>query len=151
MFEDIYALPPGCIVRCAENGVEVGRYWDLSFANHPSGNIREEEYAEQLEALLRECVKMHLISDVPFGAFLSGGLDSSTIVAFMSQFLNEPVKTYSVGFDGDAAALSELPYARLVAKKYQTDHHEVLIYPNDLINLSAQAIWHLNHPIPYDP
>src|SRR6266436_3482324 len=147
MFEDIYALPPGCILRCDANGVEVRRYWDLSFANHPSGNIREEEYAERLEALLRECVKMHLISDVPFGAFLSGGLDSSTIVALMSQFLNEPVKTYSVGFEGKGQEFSELPYARLVANKFQTDHHEFLIRPSNLLDLAEKIVWHLDQPL----
>jgi asparagine synthase (glutamine-hydrolysing) len=147
MFEGIYALPPGCCLTCDENGVKVRRYWDLSFVNQGNGGLSEEVYAEQLAALLRECVKLHLVSDVPFGAFLSGGLDSSTIVALMSQFLNEPVKTYSVGFEGDAEAFSELPYARLVAKKFQTDHHEVFIGPHHLINLLEKVIWHLDQPI----
>jgi len=84
---------------------------------------------------------------VPFGAFLSGGLDSSTIVALMSEFLSEPVKTYSVGFEGDGEVFSELPYARLVAKKFQTDHHEVFIGPNHLIDLLEKVIWHLDQPI----
>ena len=147
MFENIYALPPGCILKCDANGVVVRRYWDLSFANHHDGNIREEEYAEQLEALLRQCVKMHLISDVPFGAFLSGGLDSSTIVALMSQFLNEPVKTYSVGFKGQGQAFSELPYARVVADKFHTDHHEVFIHPSHLVDLAEKIVWHLDQPL----
>jgi asparagine synthase (glutamine-hydrolysing) len=147
MFEGIYALPPGCSLTCDANGVKVRRYWDLSFAGHRNGQRSEESYAEQLDALLRECVKLHLISDVPFGAFLSGGLDSSTVVALMSQVLNEPVKTYSVGFEGDAEAFSELPYARMVAKKYETDHHEVLIRPDHLINLSEKVVWHLDQPI----
>ena len=146
IFEGIYALPPGCCLTCDENGVKVRRYWDLSFANQCHG-LPEEAYAEQLAELLRECVKLHLVSDVPFGAFLSGGLDSSTIVALMSEFLSEPVKTYSVGFEGDGEAFSELPYARLVAKKYQTDHHEVFIGPNHLINLLEKVIWHLDQPI----
>jgi asparagine synthase (glutamine-hydrolysing) len=68
----------------------------------------------------------------------------------MSQFLNEPVKTYSVGFEGDAEAFSELPYARMVARKYKTDHHEVLIQPSDLINLSERVVWHLDQPIADD-
>src|SRR5438094_547804 len=147
MFEDIYALPPGSILKCDANGVEVRRYWDLSFANHHDGNIREEEYAERLEALMRECVKMHLISDVPFGAFLSGGLDSSTIVALMSQFLNEPVKTYSVGFEGQGQAFSELPYARVVANRFRTDHHEVFIRPAHLVDLAQKVVWHLDQPL----
>ncbi|OLD80873.1 MAG: asparagine synthase (glutamine-hydrolyzing) [Acidobacteria bacterium 13_1_20CM_58_21] len=147
MFEGVYALPPGCSLTCDANGIKIRRYWDVSFTNPGTGERSEESYAEQLDALLRECVKLHLVSDVPFGAFLSGGLDSSTIVALMSQFLNEPVKTYSVGFQGDAEAFSELPYARMVAKKYETDHHEVFIRPHDLINLSEKVVWHLDQPV----
>ncbi len=147
MFDGIHALPPGCSLICDANGVKIVRYWDLSFANHHNGDLREEVYAEQLESLLRECVKLHLVSDVPFGAFLSGGVDSSTIVALMSQSLNEPVKTYSVGFEGDGEAFSELPYARLVAKKYQTDHHEVIIGPSNLVDLAEKVVWHLDQPL----
>src|SRR6266481_2864181 len=147
MFEGIHALPPGCLLICDANGIQIRRYWDLSFANHRNGHVREEAYAEQLEALLRESLKLHLISDVPFGAFLSGGVDSSTIVALMSQVLNEPVKTYSVGFEGNGAAFSELPYARLVAKKFQTDHHEVLIGPLHLVALAEKVVWHLDQPL----
>jgi asparagine synthase (glutamine-hydrolysing) len=147
MFEGIYALPPGCSLTCDANGVKTKRYWDLSFANHHNVDLREEVYAEQLESLLLECVKLHLVSDVPFGAFLSGGVDSSTIVALMCKFLNEPVKTYSVGFEGDGEAFSELPYARLVAKKYQTDHHEVIIGPSNLVDLAEKVVWHLDQPL----
>jgi asparagine synthase (glutamine-hydrolysing) len=147
MFDGIFALPPGCTLTCDASGVRVRRYWDLSFANHPNGHRSEESYAEQLEALLRECVKLHLVSDVPFGAFLSGGLDSSTIVALMSEYLNEPVKTYSVGFEGDAETFSELPYARTIAEKFHTDHHEVVIRPSHLIGLAEKVIWHLDQPL----
>jgi asparagine synthase (glutamine-hydrolysing) len=147
MFEGIHALPPGCLLVCDAHGIQIRRYWDLSFANHRNGHVQEETYAEQLEALLRESVKIHLISDVPFGAFLSGGLDSSTIVALMSQFLSRPVRTYSVGFDGTGEEFSELPYARLVAKKLQTDHHEVLIRPTHLIEHAEKVAWHLDQPL----
>jgi len=147
MFEGIHALPPGYVLICSENGVKVRRYWDLSFANHRNAHVREETYAEQLEALLRESVKLHLTSDVPFGAFLSGGVDSSTIVALMSQFLSEPVKTYSVGFEGRGEKFSELPYARLVARKFQTDHHEVLIRASHLEHLAQKVVWHLDQPL----
>ena len=147
IFSGISALPPGSSLTCDENGLRIRRYWDLSFANQHNGQVREEAYAEQLEALLRECVKQHLMSDVPFGAFLSGGVDSSTIVALMSQFMNEPVKTYSVGFEGDGEAFSELPYARMVAKKFQTDHHEVIIRPSHLSELAEKVVWHLDQPL----
>jgi asparagine synthase (glutamine-hydrolysing) len=147
MFEGIHALPPGYLLTCDENGVKVRRYWDLSFANHRNGHVREEAYAEQLEALLRESVKLHLTSDVPFGAFLSGGVDSSTIVALMSQFLSGPVKTYSVGFEGHGEKFSELAYARLVAKTFHTDHHEVFIRPSHLVDLAQKVVWHLDQPL----
>jgi asparagine synthase (glutamine-hydrolysing) len=147
MFEGIHALPPGCLLICDANGIQIHRYWDLSFANHRNGQVPEEACAEQLEALLRESVKLHLISDVPFGAFLSGGVDSSTIVALMSQVLNEPVKTYAVGFHGSGEAFSELPYARLVAQTFRTDHHEVLIGPAHLVELAEKVAWHLDQPL----
>lgn len=147
MFSGISALPPGHLLICDEKGVRTRSYWDLSFAQQTNGRKAEESYAEQLEELLRESVKIHLMSDVPFGAFLSGGLDSSTIVALMSQLLNQPVKTFSVGFAGDGETFSELPYARLVAERYHTEHHEILIHPEDLITLTEKVIWHLDQPI----
>jgi asparagine synthase (glutamine-hydrolysing) len=147
MFEGIHSLPPGCLLICDASGIQIRRYWDLSFDNHDNGHAREDVYAEQLEALLLESVKLHLMSDVPFGAFLSGGVDSSTIVALMSQFLSEPVKTYSVGFEGDGEKFSELPHARLVANKFQTDHHEVLIRPAHLMQLAERVVWHLDQPL----
>jgi asparagine synthase (glutamine-hydrolysing) len=147
MFAGIHALPPGCSLTCDQNGVRVRRYWDLSFASGGNGPVSERACAEQLESLLKESVRLHLVSDVPFGAFLSGGIDSSLIVALMSRFLSEPVKTYSVGFEGAAETFSELPYARMVARKYRTDHHEVFIRPEHLVDLSEKVIWHLDQPI----
>lgn len=148
MFKGIYALPPGCSLTCSVSGIRVHRYWDLSLANESSSqDHREEFYADQLATLLRECVKLHLVSDVPFGAFLSGGVDSSTIVALMSEFLEKPVKTYSIGFEGDATQFSELPYARVVAEKFLTDHHEVFVRPEDLIDLAEKIVWHLDQPL----
>lgn len=147
MFADISSLPPGHLLTCDQNGVTVRSYWDLSFSDPGHQRKSEEEYAEQLAGILRESVKLHLISDVPFGAFLSGGLDSSTIVALMSEVLHHPVKTFSVGFEGDGEAFSELPYARLVAQHCQTDHHEVFIRPQHFIDLAEKIVWHLDQPI----
>ena len=147
MFRGISSLPPGCTLSCDRNGVKTNCYWDLRFAENKNGQRREQDYAEELQALLRESVTLHLVSDVPFGAFLSGGVDSSTIVALMSQLLEKPVKTYSVGFQGDGESLSELPYARLLAHKFQTDHHEVLIQPTHLAELAETVAWHLDQPL----
>jgi asparagine synthase (glutamine-hydrolysing) len=147
MFEDIAALPPGHTLACERGRVRIAPYWDLSFRRSTEPGRSEEEYAEELEALLREAVGMHLMSDVPFGAFLSGGVDSSTIVALMSELLDQPVKTFSVGFEGAGEAMSELPYARMVADRYETDHHEVLINSQDFLDLSERVVWHLDQPI----
>ena len=147
MFEGIKSLPPGHMLICDSQGITVREYWDLLFSNEGSVKKKEEEYAEQLEALLRESVKLHLNSDVPFGAFLSGGIDSSTIVALMSQFLDEPVKTFSVGFDRDGNGKDELPYARLIADKYRTDHREIIIEAKDFVEMAEKVIWHLDQPI----
>lgn len=147
MFSGIVALPPGHLLRSDASGVKTQAYWDLSFPEPRTGYLPEEAYAEQLEALLRNCVQSHLISEVPFGAFLSGGLDSSTIVALMSQLLNRPVKTFSVGFATEGDTASELPYARTVADQFHTDHHEILIRPEHLTDLTAKVVWHLDQPI----
>lgn len=146
MFEDIHSLPPGHLLTCDENGVNVRRYWDVSFDQNIPAKT-EAEYIEALHDMLQESVQMQLMSDVPFGAFLSGGIDSSTIVALMSQHLNNPVKTFSVGFEGVGEEMSELPYARMVAKQYETDHHEVLLTAEHLVDLSEKVVWHLDQPI----
>jgi asparagine synthase (glutamine-hydrolysing) len=147
MFRDIRALPPGHVLTYDRNGLAVRRYWDLRFDNRTSGPVDEEEAATQLRELLEDAVRSHLVSDVPFGAFLSGGIDSSTIVALMSHVLSSPVKTFSVGYDGDAASISELPFARLVAQRYATDHHEIVVRASDFTESIDRVVWHLDQPI----
>jgi asparagine synthase (glutamine-hydrolysing) len=148
MFAGISALPPGHAMIVDRRGVSVRSYWDLSFAPSRNGHKKEEEYAEELDALLRESVKLRLRSDVPFGAFLSGGVDSSLVVALMSEFLDEPVKTFSVGFKGPAAKVSdELPYARLVAERFDTEHREIVVRPRDFTDLAEKVTWHLDQPL----
>jgi asparagine synthase (glutamine-hydrolysing) len=148
MFSGIHALPPAHTLTCDAGGIKIRRYWHLSFNDKPVNHPSEEACAEQLEAHLRESVRLHLVSDVPFGAFLSGGVDSSVIVALMHQIMDTPVKTFSVGFEGGGSeAFSELPYARLVAKRFETDHHEIYVRPDDLMNLAEKVVWHLDQPI----
>jgi asparagine synthase (glutamine-hydrolysing) len=148
MFEDIHALPPGHLLTCNREGIRVEPYWDLSFEREPRANsIGEAEAAERLEELLIDAVRSHLVSDVPFGAFLSGGIDSSTVVALMSQLLDSPVRTFAVGFKGAGEFVSELPYARMVAERWGTDHHEVLIGADDFVDRLPTVVWHLDQPI----
>ena len=148
LFEGISALPPGCRLVADALGTRVERWWDVPMGE-PDGPPRsEEEYAAELEELLLDSVRAHLVSDVPFGAFLSGGLDSSTIVGMMSRLLDEPVSTFSIGFAGQQdGQASELPYARLVAQRAGATRHEVEIGVDDLVGRLEDAVWHLDQPI----
>jgi asparagine synthase (glutamine-hydrolysing) len=147
MFEGIQALPPGYRLICTESGCQVESYWDISYDEEYGKNRTEDDFIEELESIIDDSVRLQLRSDVPFGAFLSGGVDSSTIVAFMSKYLNEPVKTFSVGFDREGTDQDELIYARIVAEHYKTDHHEIFVTGQDFIDLSEKIIWHLDQPI----
>jgi asparagine synthase (glutamine-hydrolysing) len=146
MFDGIAAIAPGHLLISDAAGVHVRRWWDLSF-RRPDPPLGEEEAAEELRQRLTEAVRSHLVSDVPFGAFLSGGVDSSLVVALMSRELRSPVRTFSVGFSGVGEDLSELPYARLVAERYETEHEEVLVGAGDLVALAEKVVWHLDQPI----
>jgi asparagine synthase (glutamine-hydrolysing) len=121
IYDDIYRLPPGhklIVKRCGTP--EVVRWWQLKF--EPKWKIRDEEAMERARTLLDTAVRRRLISEVPLGAFLSGGIDSSTVVALMAQRISRPVKTFSIGFE--ERRYSETHYAREIADRYRTDHHE---------------------------
>ena len=146
MFKDIYSLPPGHWMKINASGeIQIQRYWDISFAK-PVQLMDEQESTDRLLALLRESVGIHLRSDVPFGAFLSGGLDSSTIVALMAEQLSTPVKTFSVGFDGPGLQ-DELPYAQQVANLFGCQHHTLKISAGDFLNHAERVLFHLDQPI----
>jgi asparagine synthase (glutamine-hydrolysing) len=147
MFAGIASLPPGHLLTCDRSGVRVRSYWDLSFGVNGRSAQSDAAYAEELEALLDQTVSLHLRSDVPFGVFLSGGVDSSLVVALMRQRLKEPVKTFSVGFTGGRNQQDELPYARRVARQFEAEHHEVVLGPASLMELAEKVIWHLDQPI----
>lgn len=145
LFQGISALPPGHLLTSDERGTEIRRWWRLSF--QPGPEVDERANAEHLRSLLVDAVRSHLVSDVPFGAFLSGGIDSSTIVALMSEELSAPVRTYAVGYEGEDAWMSETPFARLVAQRFGTDHHEVMLTGSDLVERMPGLLWHLDQPI----
>ncbi len=147
MYKGIESLPPGHILTCDKNGIKIKQYWDIAFTNNDLPRQSENAYIEQFDSLLRESIKLRLRSDVPFGAFLSGGIDSSIIVAIMSQILNDPVKTFSVGFDRENKNRDELRYARMIAEKYQTDHFEMFITPKDFVDMAEKVAWHLDQPL----
>ena len=140
-FAGVRKLPPGSYLRVRDGEVTVHRYWRLRYT--PKRVIGEDEAAAELLERLREAVRIRLVSDVPLGAFLSGGVDSSTIVALMAQLSSGKVKTYSIGFD--EKEYDELPYARLVAQRYGTDHHEFVVRP-DAAAIIPTLVWHYDEP-----
>src|SRR5262249_52867992 len=117
------------------------RYWDVRFA--PDHGRSERALAEDLRERLDEAVRLHMVSDVPLGAFLSGGMAWSAVVAAMARLAPGPVKTFSIGFP--EAEYDELPYARLVARAFGTEHHELALTAADLPSLEDVA-WHLDEP-----
>jgi asparagine synthase (glutamine-hydrolysing) len=126
-FLGIHKLPPGHLLTFERSKLSIRKYWDLpEYATHNPSS--EEECLEELERRLAEAVNIRLISDVPLGALLSGGTDSSTVVALMSRASSKPVKTFSIGFRH--ADFDESKYARLVAQKFATDHHELMLEPD---------------------
>ena len=145
LFADVQSLLPGHYLTARDGRVETKQYWDLSFSK-PARPKSEGEYLEELESLLRESVRLRLRSDVPFGAFLSGGVDSSIIVALMADELNEPVKTFSVGFAGSDGS-DELPYAKIVADRFGCDHHTLAISYEDFLRHAERVLVHLDQPI----
>lgn len=146
MFKSVNSVPPGHMVVAKRDGLQVMAYWDLRM-DATSPVMSSTEYEERLGILLRETVASHLQSDVPFGSFLSGGLDSSLVTALMSSLMSEPVKTYSVGFRASGQMHGELQYASKVAQHLGTDHHELVMSGEDFVENAARSIWHLDQPI----
>jgi asparagine synthase (glutamine-hydrolysing) len=133
IFRGIHKLPAGHWLAYRDGRVEVKKYWDIEAAAEPergSGERRLPEIMDRLYDLLKESVKLRLVSDVPLGAFLSGGIDSSTIVGLMRELGASPLKTFSIGFE--ETSYNELPYARRTAEKFSTEHEEFIIEPKAL-------------------
>jgi asparagine synthase (glutamine-hydrolysing) len=141
IFSGIHKLPPGHFLTFRDGNVKVQQYWD--FPAETDEHLDYSECLEELRRLLKESVRMRLMSDVPLGAFLSGGIDSSTIVALMAQEMSEPVKTFSIGFVEDS--YDELKFARLVAKRFGTDHRELIVTP-DVCHIIDELLWHFDEP-----
>jgi len=127
IFKSIRKLPPAHILICKKGSISLRRYWDLKYIEKERKG--EEFYIEKLLDLLKESVKMRLMSDVPLGAFLSGGIDSSTIVAIMSMLMNNPVETFSVGYEDESKYFQELEYAKIIADKFKTNHNVFIVKP----------------------
>jgi asparagine synthase (glutamine-hydrolysing) len=146
LFRDVKRLLPGHTLLWHDGEVRIEKYWDVQFAGGEDEAQRsDEDYIEEWTELFRTSVRLRLMADVPLGMFLSGGIDSSAIAAMMSGMVNEPIKTFSVAFKEREA--NELEYARLVAEKFKTDHHEILVSPEDFFQMLPKLVWHEDEPL----
>ncbi|HEX8853813.1 MAG TPA: asparagine synthase (glutamine-hydrolyzing), partial [Pyrinomonadaceae bacterium] len=142
IFRDVHKLPAGHHLTLKGERVAVESYWDFSY--EPVREVRsEEDYVTELRALLDEAVRVRLVADVPLGAFLSGGVDSSTVVGLMARHTSQPVKTFSIGFREDS--YDELKYARVAARHFGTEHHEFVVTP-DICRVVDELAWHFDEP-----
>lgn len=140
-FRGVRKLEPGHILIWQKGEAEIRRYWSLDFKNKIG--ITEEEAGSRAVDLLRDAVRVRLMSDVPLGAFLSGGIDSSAVVALMSELSSERVKTFSIGFEDQE--FNEIDHARRVAERFGTDHHELIVRP-DAIEVLPTLVKHYGEP-----
>ncbi len=145
LFRGVKRLPPGHTLTWRDGHVRIRKYWDLSFEAAGRVALSDRDATEQWTELFRGAVRSHLMADVPLGMFLSGGIDSSAIAAMMSEMAPEPIKTFSVGFAEREA--NELEYARLVSRAFNTDHHEVIVSPEDYFAVMPKLIWHEDEPL----
>jgi asparagine synthase (glutamine-hydrolysing) len=142
IFKSIYKLPPACTLTVSDQQHEIDRYWSLDYSSKLT-DVPDGELEERLWAEIEEATRVRLMSEVPLGAFLSGGIDSSAVVAAMAQQMAEPVKTFSIGFPDDA--FDELPHARLVAREFGTDHREFVVEP-DALDIMPKLARHYGEP-----
>lgn len=146
LFEDVRKLMPGEALAVEGGTVASRRFWRVPAEVDESPS--ESQWVEAIRGELERAVRDQMVSDVPIGAFLSGGIDSSAVVALMSRSTERPVRTYSIGFRGSSGAelYNELPYARIVAERFRTEHHEIIVQP-DVATLLPSLLWHLDEPI----
>jgi len=143
LFRGVKRLLPGHVMTWRDGELSIRRYWDVDFSKD---DVRDDQtYIKQWSELFRESVRLRLMADVPLGMFLSGGIDSSAIAAVMSGMVSEPIKTFSVAFAEREA--NELEYARLVADAYKTNHHEIVVSPEQFFAALPRLVWHEDEPL----
>ena len=144
LYKDIKRLMPGHFLVWKDGSLDIKKYWDVSFEPKHE-RVSEEEFVEKWLAEFRRSVELRLMSDVPLGMFLSGGIDSSAICAVMSEMVDEPIKTFSVGFKESEA--NEFEYARIVSEAFKTEHHEITITPEEVFAELPKLIWNEDEPL----
>jgi asparagine synthase (glutamine-hydrolysing) len=149
LFTGVRRLPPGHTLTWQDGRISIRQYWDIRFADAldaPSeGSTAERALVDEYRERFTEAVRLRLMSDVPLGMFLSGGIDSAAITATMATLVREPIRTFSVAFAEREA--NELEYARLVARAYRTEHREVIVKPAQFFAELPRLVWHEDEPI----
>ena len=145
LFVNVKRLMPGHTLTWRDGEIKIKKYWDVSFAKSSREGRSDQDYIAEWSELFRKSVQLRLMADVPLGMFLSGGIDSSAIAAVMSTLVDDPIKTFSVAFAEREA--NELEYARLVSRAFKTDHHEVVISPEQFFDALPELIWHEDEPL----
>ena len=145
LLDDVYKLAPGNYLTACDDRIETHQYWDLRFEESPRWTDFGES-VEELRDLLRRTVKSHMISDVPVGVLLSGGVDSTGILKYTVGQTDKPVHTFTVGFSGEKFA-DERPYARLAAKRFGTEHHEITMTAEDFLDFLPEYACHMEEPV----
>lgn len=141
IFKSIHKLQPAHTMTVTKDSIRSRCYWRPNFQQKTNMSFHEAQTA--MMDKLKEATKIRMIADVPLGAFLSGGKDSSVIVGLMSELSSQPIKTFSIGFE--EAAFSELPYAKLIADRFHCDHHEFIVRPN-MVDVLPKLAWHYSEP-----
>ncbi|MCK5451212.1 MAG: asparagine synthase (glutamine-hydrolyzing), partial [Candidatus Omnitrophica bacterium] len=145
VFKNIDKLNPGYFLILKDGKVAVKQYWDLNFSmSETEGNFKTS--AAELTDLLRKTVRDHMISDVPVGFLLSGGIDSTALLSFATEQTDKDISTFTIGFEGHDFA-DERPYAKLAAEKFGTKHHEMTITAKDFLDFLPKYVWHMEEPV----
>lgn len=146
LFSDIYKLPVASVMIIENDETNIRQYWQPP--SEINTHLTIEEWCVDVSKSIEESVRRQMVSDVPIGAFLSGGIDSSAVVGYMARHSSQPVKTYSIGFADDSvgAYYNELPYAKQVSNMFDTEHKEIIVRP-DVVKLLPKLLWHMDEPI----
>lgn len=147
LYQDVKRLMPGHILTWKDGKISIKKYWDISYEPKHE-DISDAEFVKEWRERFRRSIELRLMADVPLGMFLSGGIDSSAICALMSEMVDEPIKTFSVGFKEREA--NEFQYARMVSEKFKTEHHEITITPKQFFAELPKLIWQEDEPLGFD-
>jgi asparagine synthase (glutamine-hydrolysing) len=144
IIQDVFMLMPGHILEFQNGILKMQQFWNINDFSKSTGELSYKETCTKVNELLTASVERRLVADVPFGAFLSGGIDSSAVVGLMSKVSSEKVQTFNVSFD--EGEFSEAKYAQQIAKKFNTEHHEIKLTPNDFLKQLPEALAAMDHP-----